>query len=52
MANYVGYHAGYSDANDIEFCPYCGAEISTMCADGSVECGECKRSFAVLEAGG
>lgn len=45
-----GYIGGYTDADEINFCPYCGAEIGSRYADGTAECDECKRRYGVIEA--
>ena len=40
---------GYAENNDVEFCPYCGAEIDTKGALGDSRCRECGRSFYVID---
>lgn len=45
-----GYIAGYTDSDETNFCPYCGAEIGSRYADGTAECEDCKRRFGVIEA--
>ena len=41
--------AGLADADEINFCPYCGEEITIMHAGGTVTCDSCKRRFGVVE---
>ncbi len=45
-----GYIGGITDTDEINYCPYCSREISTMHADGTVTCGACKRRFGVVES--
>lgn len=45
-----GYISGYSDTDDIEYCPKCGAEIIEKRIDGTAACPECKFHFGVVEA--
>lgn len=45
-----GYIAGYTDSDETNFCPYCGAEIGSRYCDGTAECADCKRRFGVIEA--
>lgn len=44
-----GYIAGVTDTEEINYCPYCGEEIATMHAGGTVTCSSCKRRFGVVE---
>ena len=41
--------AGLADADEINFCQYCGEEITIMHAGGTVTCDSCKRRFGVVE---
>jgi ribosomal protein L37AE/L43A len=41
------YFEGYTI--EAEFCPFCGAEIGSHSADGTNDCNECGRRFAVIE---
>lgn len=43
-----GYIAGIADTDEINFCPYCGEEITVMHAGGTVTCSSCKRRFGVV----
>lgn len=43
-----GYFEGYSDAEEIKFCPYCGEEIYIRISDGSAECTKCGSQVAVI----
>lgn len=45
-----GYIAGYSDTEDIDYCPKCGAEIREYRGDGTAVCSECGFHFGVVEA--
>lgn len=42
------YQEGYSEANDIEYCPYCGEKIYSRWGDGTAECKECGARVAVI----
>jgi uncharacterized Zn finger protein (UPF0148 family) len=44
-----GFVQGYSDTDDISHCPYCGEEVYSFHADGSADCDNCSRRFAVVE---
>jgi hypothetical protein len=44
-----GYIGGVTDTDEINFCPYCGENVSVMHADGTVTCDSCKRRFGVAE---
>lgn len=44
-----GFISGYSDTDDINYCPKCGAEISVYNGDGTAECDECGYHFVVVE---
>ncbi len=44
-----GYIGGVTDTDEINFCPYCGENVSVMHADGTVTCDSCKRKFGVVE---
>ena len=44
-----GHIAGLTDTDEINFCPYCGKEITSMHAGGTVTCDSCKRRFGVVE---
>lgn len=44
-----GFISGFTDADEIRFCPFCGAEIGTRYADGTAECDECGRRCGVIE---
>lgn len=44
-----GHIAGLTDTDEINFCPYCGEEITIMHAGGTVTCDSCKRRFGVVE---
>lgn len=43
-----GYIEGFSDADEIKFCPNCGGEIAARCANGMAECEECGSVFGVI----
>ncbi len=44
-----GYIGGITDTDEINNCPFCGEEISTMHVDGTVTCDSCERRFGVVE---
>lgn len=44
-----GYLTGISITDDINYCPYCGAEIYISYTDGTVECEKCGKRFGVIE---
>ena len=44
-----GYIAGYTDTDEINFCPKCGEKISVMHRDGTVTCSGCGYRFGVVE---
>lgn len=44
-----GYIEGYSDADEIYYCPFCGERVSTFHADGTATCSECDSRFAVIK---
>lgn len=44
-----GYISGYSDTDEINYCPKCGEEISEYRADGTADCSECGYHFGVVE---
>lgn len=44
-----GYISGYSDADEINYCPKCGEEISEYRVDGTADCSECGYHFGVVE---
>ncbi len=44
-----GYIAELTDTDEINFCPYCGEEVSIMQAGRTVTCDSCKRRFGVIE---
>ncbi len=44
-----GYISGFTDANNITFCPKCGAEITDFYSDGTAWCRECGFRFGVVE---
>lgn len=43
-----GYHEGVSCAEDVKNCPYCGEEIESRYGDGTAECTNCMKRFAVV----
>ena len=44
-----GFISGVTDADDISYCPKCGAEIGMRYIDGTAECGVCGYHFGVIE---
>ncbi len=44
-----GYISGFTDANNITFCPKCGAETLNFYDDETVYCKECGFRFGVVE---
>ena len=44
-----GYVEGYSDPDEVEYCPYCGGGIDYRNANGFSKCSDCGRLFAVIE---
>ena len=45
-----GYIEGITDADEIDYCPYCGAEIGSRYADGTAQCEKCNARFGVVRA--
>lgn len=43
-----GYVEGYSDTDNINYCPACGAPVGQYHADGTATCEECGERFAVV----
>lgn len=44
-----GVISGYTDTNDINYCPKCGQEVYNYFADGTARCNECGFHFGVVE---
>lgn len=44
----IGYLSGFSDTNEIRYCPSCGAEIYSFYRDGTAKCENCKKRFGVI----
>lgn len=44
-----GYIEGYSDTDEIYYCPFCGERVSSFHADGTATCSECGERFAVIK---
>lgn len=44
-----GYIGGITDADEIDYCPFCGEKVYTGHYDGTVTCVSCKRRFGVVE---
>ena len=44
-----GYISGISDADAINYCPFCGAEVDSRYADGTASCSECCAIFGVVQ---
>lgn len=42
------YIEGYSDTDDIGYCPKCGNAVGTYHADGTATCDECGARFGVI----
>lgn len=40
---------GISDTDEINYCPFCGAEVFTGHADGTMTCDSCGRRFGAIE---
>lgn len=45
----IGKIMGYTDTDDIFYCPKCGEEIRIFYIDGTAECKECGFRFGVVE---
>lgn len=43
-----GYAGGYSDTDNIHYCPTCGEEVYIFRADGTATCDVCGERFAVI----
>ena len=43
-----GYIEGYSDTDNIHYCPACGARVGVFHADGTATCEECGERFGVV----
>ena len=44
-----GYICGITDTDEINYCPFCGKEISIGHADGTVTCDSFNRRFGAVE---
>ena len=44
-----GYIEGYSDTDEILYCPFCGERVYEFHADGRATCSECGERFAVIK---
>lgn len=47
-----GYHEGYSFEENLVYCPFCGSKFDSWKHDGTAECPDCFRRFAVIEIEG
>lgn len=45
-----GFISGFSDTDDIHYCPFCGEEIACGHADGTATCDKCGKRSGVMEA--
>ena len=45
-----GYMSGYSDTDNINYCPACGERVTESFADGKCRCRECGLIFGVIES--
>lgn len=43
-----GYIAGFTDTDDIYYCPRCGKEITEAYGDGTAKCSNCGIRFGVV----
>ena len=43
-----GYIQGYTDADEINYCPRCGCEVSGRYSDGTAICRGCGYRFGVV----
>lgn len=43
-----GFISGYTDTDDINYCPKCGKEVRELHGDGTAVC-ECGYHFGVVE---
>lgn len=43
------YIEGYSDTDEIHYCPFCGEKVGEFHADGTATCSECGERFAVIK---
>ncbi len=46
---FMGYIAGYTITDEINYCPACGKQISEYHADGTATCTECGYHFGVVQ---
>lgn len=44
-----GYIEGYTDNDNISYCPKCGAQIKEFYGDGTARCNNCGTRFGVVE---
>lgn len=44
-----GFISGFTDDDEISYCPKCGAEIKIFYGDGTAKCEECRFHFGVIE---
>ena len=44
----VSYVSGYSDTDDIHYCPNCGEGVAGWRSDGAGYCNDCNCIFAVV----
>lgn len=47
-----GYIEGFSDNDDINYCPSCGSDNLKRNCDGTAECAECGFMFGVIDTTG
>lgn len=45
---FMGYIAGYTITDEINYCPACGAKISEYHTNGTATCTECGYQFGVV----
>lgn len=44
-----GMLTGFSDSDDIHFCPKCGSQVGIYFSDGTAKCESCGYHFGVIE---
>lgn len=44
-----GFISGYTDTEDIHYCPRCGRQLGVYYVDGTAYCEECGFRFGVIE---
>lgn len=49
MRGYTGYIEGFTESDEISYCPKCRAKIKEFYSDGTAKCSKCGYHFGVVE---